>query len=78
VNDGCHLLFIQCDNCKETFESCCSVECKNVLHLPIEEQKAIRKGSMISNKIFKKGRSEKLEFKKNAIKPYATLNVKHK
>ena len=78
VNDGCHLLFIQCDNCKETFENCCSVECKNVLHLPIEEQKAIRKGSMISNKIFKKGRSEKLQFKKNAIKPNATFHVERK
>jgi hypothetical protein len=31
--------------------------------LPEEEQKALRKGKDYSNKIFKKGRSEKLPFK---------------
>src|ERR1035437_5372809 len=38
-NDGCHLLFIQCEVCKEKFEGCCSVECQNITRLPIEEQK---------------------------------------
>ena len=78
VNDGCHLLFIQCDQCKATFDNCCSAECQEVIHLPEEEQKALRKGSMISNKIFKKGRSEKLQFKKNAIKPDTTFHVERK
>jgi UPF0176 protein len=32
--------------------------------LSYEEQKALRKGKGNSNKIFKKGRSEKLKFKK--------------
>ncbi len=63
VNDGCHLLFIQCDNCKSKFENCCSEECQHTIHLPIEEQRALRKGKDISNKIFKKGRSEKLKYK---------------
>ena len=63
VNDGCHLLFIQCDACKSQFENCCSSECQDVIHLSEEEQKALRKGKEISNKIFKKGRSEKLKFK---------------
>ncbi len=63
VNDGCHLLFIQCDTCKSQFENCCSTECQDVIHLTEEEQKALRKGKEISNKIFKKGRSEKLKFK---------------
>jgi UPF0176 protein len=62
-NDGCHLLFIQCDSCKSEFENCCSTECQDIIHLPEEEQKALRKGKEISNKIFKKGRSEKLKFK---------------
>ncbi len=66
VNDGCHLLFIQCDACKSQFENCCSSECQDVIHLPEEEQKALRKGKEISNKIFKKGRSEKLKFKSHA------------
>lgn len=63
VNDGCHLLFIQCDNCKSKYENCCSEECQQTIHLPIEEQRALRKGKDISNKIFKKGRSEKLKYK---------------
>jgi UPF0176 protein len=63
VNDGCHLLFIQCDNCKSKFENCCSEECQHMIHLPLEEQRALRKGKDISNKIFKKGRSEKLKYK---------------
>ena len=63
VNDGCHLLFIQCDNCKSKIENCCSEECQHMIHLPLEEQRALRKGKDISNKIFKKGRSEKLKYK---------------
>lgn len=64
VNDGCHLLFIQCDSCKAKYENCCSQECQDIIHLPIEEQKSLRKANMVSNKIFKKGRSEKLVYKK--------------
>lgn len=63
VNDGCHLLFIQCDSCNTKFENCCSEECQHMIHLPLEEQRALRKGKDISNKIFKKGRSEKLKYK---------------
>jgi UPF0176 protein len=53
-NDGCHLLFIQCDECAATYEGCCSTECQSVLHLPEEERaelrKGIDKGQMIFNK----------------------------
>ena len=63
LNQACHLLFIQCESCKKEYENCCSVECKEVNSLPFEEQKALRKGLTASNKIFKKGRSEKLKFK---------------
>ena len=63
LNQACHLLFIQCESCKKEYENCCSVECKEVNSLPFEEQKALRKGLTVSNKIFKKGRSEKLKFK---------------
>lgn len=64
VNEACHLLFIQCDECAEKMENTCSVECQDIIHLPHEEQKRLRKGTHNSNKIFKKGRSEKLQFKK--------------
>lgn len=62
-NEACHLLFIQCDSCAEKMEGCCSAECVEIIQLPYEEQKALRRGIPNSNKIFKKGRSEKLKYK---------------
>lgn len=44
ANDDCHLLFIQCETCKSTFENCCSEPCLQIIHLPIEEQIKLRKG----------------------------------
>lgn len=63
ANEGCHLLFIQCDECAEQMENTCSKECQEIIHLSYEEQKELRKGKHASNKIFKKGRSEKLKYK---------------
>ncbi len=63
ANEACHLLFIQCENCAKQMNNCCSDNCKEIAALPYEEQKALRKGKVISNKIFKKGRSEVLKFK---------------
>mgnify|MGYP006114821225 FL=1 len=64
ANDGCHLLFIQCDACSEAMENTCSSDCQETIQLSFEEQKELRKGKGNSNKIFKKGRSEVLKFKK--------------
>ena len=66
ANEGCHLLFIQCDSCKSNMEGCCSTECVSTIHLPEDEQKAIRRGIKNGNKIFKKGKSEVLTFKNNS------------
>ena len=63
ANEGCHLLFIQCDSCAAQMDHCCSTECQEINALPYEEQKKLRKGKTVSNKIFKKGRSEKLKYK---------------
>ncbi len=63
-NEACHLLFIQCDSCRNKMQGCCSTECQDIYNLPFEEQKALRKGTHNSNKIFKKGRSEVLKYKK--------------
>ena len=63
-NQACHLLFIQCASCSEEMNTCCSEECKEIASLSFEEQKELRKGKGNSNKIFKKGRSEALKFKK--------------
>jgi UPF0176 protein len=68
VNEACHLLFIQCDSCKEKMENCCSQDCVDMIHLPLEEQKALRKGLNNSNRIFKKGRGSQLAFKVNREK----------
>ena len=45
-------------------EYTCSKECYEMIQLPFEEQKKLRRGKHTSNKIFKKGRSPKLVFKK--------------
>ena len=64
ANEACHLLFIQCEECATKMNDCCSRECKEIHALPFEEQKRLRKGKTVSNKIFKKGRSDVLRFKK--------------
>jgi UPF0176 protein len=42
---------------------CCIDECAEIVALPEEEQKVLRKGKTVSNKIFKKWRSPKLKYK---------------
>jgi UPF0176 protein len=59
-NDGCHLLFIQCKTCAEKYQGCCSDECKEVISLPEEAQKALRAGINKGRQVFKKGRVEKI------------------
>jgi UPF0176 protein len=65
ANEGCHLLFIQCESCKTAMEGCCSEDCVTIIHLPEEEQKSIRRGIKNGNKIFKKGKSAVLTYKNN-------------
>ncbi|WP_306565865.1 oxygen-dependent tRNA uridine(34) hydroxylase TrhO [Flavobacterium lindanitolerans] len=62
-NEGCHLLFIQCDECKAIMENCCSTECQEIIHMPLVEQVKLRRGVKNGNMIFRKGKSEKLKFK---------------
>ncbi len=63
ANEGCHLLFIQCENCANEMQGCCSSNCVAIIDLPSDEQKEIRKGIINGNKIFKKGKSNVLLFK---------------
>jgi UPF0176 protein len=46
-------------------EGCCSNACVDIIHLPEEEQKAVRRGIKNGNMIFKKGKSDVLTFKNN-------------
>ena len=55
-NAACHLLFIQCEDCASTFDGCCTTECKEVYHLPIEEQEALRKGVKKGMQVFNKSK----------------------
>jgi UPF0176 protein len=55
-NDACHLLFIQCEDCARTFDGCCTTECKEVYHLPTEEQEALRKGVKKGMQVFNKSK----------------------
>ena len=56
VNDACHLLFIQCDECKDKMEGTCSKECFQFIHLPEEEQKHLRSGIDKGRNIFNKAK----------------------
>jgi UPF0176 protein len=73
ANDACHLLFIQCDECKAIMENTCSTECHEIIHLPQEEQIARRKGLQVGNKVFRKGKSEALKFKNSGDLSTQTL-----
>ena len=73
ANDACHLLFIQCDDCKAVMENTCSSECLEIFHLPEEEQLALRKGLQVGNKVFRKGKSEALKFKNSGDLSTQTL-----
>jgi len=64
VNDACHLLFIQCDECKEKYERCCSKECQDFIHLPIDEQKKLRAGIDKGRNVFNKSKTRKHQYLK--------------
>lgn len=56
-NDGCHLLFIQCAECAQKYNDCCSIDCQETIHLPLERQKEIRKGIDNGQNIFNKSKA---------------------
>lgn len=62
-NDACHILFIQCTECSELLNGCCSKECKDFALLPLDEQKALRKDPerIISKTFFDSRVKPKLE-----------------
>jgi UPF0176 protein len=42
ANNDCHLLFIQCDECREHYQGCCTHECREIIQLPKEERVKLR------------------------------------
>ena len=77
-NEGCHLLFIQCDVCKAVMENCCSTECQEIIHLTLDQQVKLRRGTTNGNMIFRKGKSDKLKFKHSGELSDTPLAVAHK
>ena len=69
-NTDCHVLFIQCENCKNTYGEYCSHECRAYAELPAEERKklraegkAIRGGSSYGGAHFSKSMAAKAKRK---------------
>jgi UPF0176 protein len=58
INDGCHLLFIQCSKCKQLFEGCCSEKCQQILKQPDDQQQQIRKHINAGAKVFNKTKAQ--------------------
>ena len=56
ANDGCHLLFIQCEVCSQKYDGCCSEACQSVHNLPLSAQKELRKGIEKGMMVFNKSR----------------------
>ena len=63
ANDACHILFIQCPTCKEAYEGCCSIECRDFMHLPVEERKELRKARVFNGTRNSKSRPGLLQMK---------------
>lgn len=45
ANNDCHLLFIQCPDCAEKYEGCCSAECREVKNAPEAEKLIFRQNT---------------------------------
>lgn len=56
LNDGCHLLFIQCKECATKYEGCCSEACAEEKNLPKDEQRKRRAGRENDAMIFNKSK----------------------
>ncbi|MHB8261525.1 MAG: oxygen-dependent tRNA uridine(34) hydroxylase TrhO [Bacteroidia bacterium] len=48
-NDDCHLLFIQCESCEAKYNACCTPACMEIVSLPADEQRKLRKGRTKTN-----------------------------
>ena len=66
ANDACHLLFIQCSECAQKYDDCCSKKCSTFNQLSIDEQRIRRKEETFNGSKFSKGRYK--SFKPNMDK----------
>lgn len=59
-NDACHILFIQCVNCSQKYQECCSIKCKQYIELPEEEREGLKTKVAFNGTQFGKGRYKAL------------------
>ncbi|NCX96669.1 MAG: rhodanese-related sulfurtransferase [Chitinophagia bacterium] len=69
LNNGCHLLFIQCPACAEKLQGCCSTACMQEKNLPADEQKAHRAGRQNGMMIFNKSKHRRISLLQPPHKP---------
>ena len=68
ANDDCHLLFIQCESCKNKMQGCCSDACIEIINLPAEKQREIRKG---------RAKEDSLSVYKSRLRPNLSEQIKN-
>lgn len=69
ANAHCHILFIQCPDCRERFENTCSEQCRDFNRLPEAERKALGKTAVFNGSRFGKGMYK-------AYKPEGTFSLR--
>jgi len=60
VNDACHILFIQCEECAEKYHDCCSRTCSDFNELPEEKREELKGSIEFNGTRFGKGRYKAL------------------
>ena len=55
INPFCHILFIQCSNCREHYQGCCSEKCADFMQLPEKQRKELGKTMQFNGSKFGKG-----------------------
>ncbi|MEO6037145.1 MAG: rhodanese-related sulfurtransferase [Saprospiraceae bacterium] len=55
ANEHCHILFIQCADCRARYAGCCSDLCRDFTQLPLEEQKERATTTTFNGSSFAKG-----------------------
>ncbi len=56
ANESCHILFIQCPQCAEKYQGCCSEKCSSFMALPADQRALLAPTTEFNGTKFGKGR----------------------